>query len=137
MLQDQSCHSEEKVILGLKSLQILFHSIKKKKKCIWSLEEEYNLREFLPYVMNPTRPYVCCMVLFYHWNLLLSHSLHEWKLNKVSSFSETITDLIGSRSSRMFSFPHNYFQLIENVCLLSQLLWSVNDYEKDNTSSSI
>lgn len=32
MLQDQSCHSKEKVILGLKSLQILFHSIKKKKK---------------------------------------------------------------------------------------------------------
>lgn len=40
---------KKKSYWGSKSLQKLFHSIKKKKKkSIWSLEEEYNLREFLP-----------------------------------------------------------------------------------------
>lgn len=58
-----------------------------------------------------------CRVLIYHESLLLSHSLHEWNVNIVPSFSKTIT-LIGlCLEATEWVFPHNYFQQIENPWL--------------------
>lgn len=79
-----------------------------KKICIWSLGEEYNLRRFFPYAMNPTRPYVCCSKLQY-----LQGAHLPWKSSIISFFTwmkceysffflkNHYTDWIVSGSNRM------------------------------------
>lgn len=79
-----------------------------KRICIWSLGEEYNLREIFPYAMNPTRPYVCCSKLQYlqgahlPWKSSII-SFFTWMKCEYSSFflKNHYTDWIVSGSNRM------------------------------------